>query len=446
MQKLLLAILLFTFTFIFINSIHTQALSMSEYFISSEVGPCLTSGGNPKACDISKPNEALVLSAVESLRTEWMSTSQEVCSKAVISGNFLDGNIIEFTGTNQKIFATVTLRDMDLDDINSLSNLGTKATTQGNLSTSTISIMQDSSPKPLSLVGSSYWTENAGSNSANSRNGVLLEFFDKNNNPTEINGFGAWFGDIETRSNVLPAFMRLYDKDGNNLSENIFIPETENTNLTQCGTTSGSGKGCGNNTTRWIGFSDSQTVSVQKLLIVVGEDDLGSDGSREHLSFTGATIAVLANCPISPTLTVTPSYTITITPSPTSKPTPSPDPTSTPVILNTPKTTTTLLPTETQPTATTQPTTTIQPTNRVKATTKPKVSPVRNTPTPSFTPTTRHYSIPYFTPIASRNPKLPKVCKQPVKYIIQNKLRKEIQQTILSEKYKLIHINLKYWK
>lgn len=409
---------------------------MSEYFISNEVGPCLTSGGNPKACDISKPNEALVLSTVESLRTEWMITSQKICSEAVMSGNFLDGNTIEFTGTNQKISATVTLRDLNLDDINSPNSLGTKAITQGNLTTTTTSTMQDSAPKPLSLVTLPYWTENAGSNAPNSRNGVLFEFFDENKNPVEVNSFGAWFGDIETRSNVLPAFMRLYDKDDNNLSENILIQETENTDPTQCGTTSGSGKGCGNSTTRWIGFH-SPLPSVQKLLIVVGEDDLGSDGSREHLSFTGATLAVLSNCPISPTLT----------PLPTTMPLPTflPDPTSTPV-SNTPEPTVSPLPTEIYPTATIPPTTTVRPTKRVKATTKPKVSPVRNTPTPSLTPTVRYHTTPPFTPVITRIPKLPPICKRPVKFIIKNKIWRKIQRGKLSEKYKLVYPYSRSWK
>lgn len=400
MQKLLLALL--SFAFVFTNSIHTQALSMSQYFISSEVGPCLTSGGNPKACDVSKPNETFVLSTVESLRTEWMSTSQKVCSEAVISGNFLDGNTIEFTGTNQKISATVTLRDLNLDDINSPNSFGTKATTQGSLTTTTTSTMQDSAPKPLSLTTLPYWTENTGSNTSNSRNGVLFEFFDENENPIAVDGFGAWFGDIETRSNVLPAFMRLYNQDGNNLSENILINEDKNTDLNQCGTTSGTGKSCGNHTTRWIGFnsSDNQTTSVQKFLVVVGEDDLDADGSREHLSFIGTTLAISTNCPTTPI------------PSPTHTPEPSvtPDPTSTPVISNTPE---------------------------------PTAIPL---PTPSLTPTARHHTTPPVTPVTTRIPKLSPVCKRPVKYIVQNRIWKEIQRVKLLEKYKLIHINLKYWK
>lgn len=381
---------------------------MSQYFISTEVGPCLTSGGNPKACDPTKQEETSVLSAVEDLHTEWLSMSKRICSEAVIGGNFLDGNTIEFIGTNQKISATITLRDLNLDDINSPNSFGTKATTQGSLTTTTTSTLQDSAPKPLSLATLPYWTENSGSNTPNSRNGILFEFFDENKNPIEVDGFGAWFGDLETRHDVLPAFMRTYDRNGEALSENILINEDENTDLNQCGTTSGTGKGCGNHTTRWIGFnsSDDQPTSVQKFLIVVGEDDLGADGSREHLSFIGTTLAISTNCP--PTPIPSPTHT----PKPTSSPEPSvtPDPTSTPVISNTPE---------------------------------PTAIPF---PIPSLTPTARHHTTPPVTPVTTRILKLPPVCKRPAKYIVQNRIWKEIQRAKLSEGYRLIHINLKYWK
>lgn len=314
------------------------AKSDFQVYTSKEIGPCLTSGGNPKACDPTKQADADKLQEVEDLQAKWLTDNTKICSEAVVSGNFLDDNTIEFITNEQKISASISLRDMNLDDISSLNNLGTKSNTQGVLTTSTTATMQDFAPKPLSRATQPYWTENSGSNSSNSRNAILFEFFDNNGNPFTINSFGAWFGDIETRSDVLPAIMRVYNSTGQAVSENIEILENTDTNLALCGSTSGIGVGCGNHTTRWIGFTQQGSSEIQKVLIVVGEDDTEGDGSREHLSFIGASIAINSNCPsISSTTTPIPTTTSVPTPTPTTQvqATITPTPTTSP-IHNTP--------------------------------------------------------------------------------------------------------------
>lgn len=407
LSGILLLLLTGVFSLVYAENTYTS-------FVSKEVGPCLTSGGNPKACDPNKPDEAEVLTNVEYLRSEWLASAQQACVQAVVDGNFLDDNTIEFTAGDQKISASITLRDLKLEDISTPNSLGTLATTQGNLSTSTTSIMQDFAPKPLSLASQPYWTENSGSNSANSRNAILFEFFDENNQPIAINAFGAWFGDLETRSDVLPAFMRFYDENGQVLSENILIPEDQDTDQSQCGSGVSSGKGCGNHTTRWIGFSRSENTEVQKMLIVVGEDDLGSDGSREHLSFIGASLGVNATCPVP---------TVSSTPLPSSAPTATATPLPSPVITDTPEVT--IMPTDSvTPTTTAIPTQTVTPVVTISTTTTPvpTISPTA-TPAPTINPTiTPRVSV---VPIPRTH--LSRVCREPLHLRFEKKLYKRIK-------------------
>lgn len=51
----------------------------------------------------------------------------------------------------------------------------------------------------------------------------------------------------------------------------------------------GTGAGCGNVTTRFIGFASD--VVIAKMIVVVGDDDLGGNGFKEHLSFAAPLIA-----------------------------------------------------------------------------------------------------------------------------------------------------------
>jgi hypothetical protein len=345
-----------------------------KYFISDEVKPCLTSGGNAKACDIYNPAELLVVNMTHNLRNNWVSHSLTNCSEIPTRGNYIDGSTVEFlTPTNEKVVAKISLRDISVIDSQN-NSMGVLATTQGSLNSTIGSTMQDSSPKPITWMDLPYWTENVGSSLEGNRNAVLFEFFDSAGFPTEVASFGAWFGDLEARSDVHPATIITYDRNGNPLAPKVDITENIGTDLSKCGSSTSLGQGCGNQTTRWIGFTDVDTRNVQKVLVTVGEDDIGGDGSREHLSFTGPTIIRNFGCVATSTPTLVPTMTETPTAVPTNTPLPSPTyiPTATP--------TSTILP---SPTFTPMPSSTIKPTT----TQSPRSS---STPTPTAKHTGSH--------------------------------------------------------
>jgi hypothetical protein len=56
--------------------------------------------------------------------------------------------------------------------------------------------------------------------------------------------------------------------------------------------------GCGNETTRWIGFTNYTGAMVHSMMIIVGDDDDGDDGKTEHLSMVAPTIATQCVVPI----------------------------------------------------------------------------------------------------------------------------------------------------
>jgi uncharacterized repeat protein (TIGR01451 family) len=155
--------------------------------------------------------------------------------------------------------------------------------------------LQDTAPRPASLFDSagnhpSYWTENVGSTT--SRNGILFTF------SKPVAAFGAWFGDVETRAdgNGTPALLRLLDANGQRIGQDIPITPTTISNggafasvdQAQCGT-SFTDRGCGNKSTRWIGFVDGM-ARVKQALVIVGDDDFGDVGDTEHMSFIGANL------------------------------------------------------------------------------------------------------------------------------------------------------------
>lgn len=354
-----------------------------KFFISDEVSPCITSGGNPKNCDQNNQTDLLVLNTTHNLRNDWVKYNLDRCSTIPIRGNYVEDNKVEYIfPSGDKIYSTTKLMDLNIDDIINTDSIGIPASTQGTLNTNITSSMQDYSPKPVSWLDLPYWTENSGSSTTGSRNALLFEFYNTEMNPIGINSFGAWFGDLETRSDSVTGFIRAYDSTQNALTENIVISENNGTDLNQCGNTTGIGKGCGNHTTRWIGFSELNEARIQKLLFAVGEDDLGADGSREHLSFTGPTIAMALNC-------VTP--TVNIISSPSTTPTPTSIPTILPSVTLEPTPTNTMIPTPTNipspvPTSTPLPTAIITSTVAPTETILPTITPTPSLLSPTLTP------------------------------------------------------------
>jgi len=373
-----------------------------RFFISNEVSPCITSGGNPKNCDQYNPSDLLVLNTTHNLRNEWVKYNLDRCTTIPIRGNYIEDNKVEYLfPTGERIYSTTRLMDLSFNDVVDTNSIGIPANSQGNLNINTTSSMQDYSPKPISWLDLPYWSESSGSSTSGSRNALLFEFHDSEMNPIGVNSFGAWFGDIETRTDSVPAFARVYDSAQNSLTQNIIISENDGSDLNQCGNTTGVGQGCGNHTTRWIGFSELSNTRIQKLLVAVGEDDLGADGSREHLSFTGPTIAMASTC-------ATP--TVNIIPSPSTTPIPSPTPTVLPTITIEPTPTNTPSPI---PTFTSTPIPTVVITSAItpSITSSPTTTPNPTVESPTITPTPISLTL------------KPKLCLKSYKWNHQTKIR-----------------------
>ncbi|MBV6626028.1 MAG: hypothetical protein KI793_24365 [Rivularia sp. (in: Bacteria)] len=159
--------------------------------------------------------------------------------------------------------------------------------------------LQASSPRPSSLYNSSnqpaFWNQTniPPSTTDNKRFAVRFTF------DSPVKSFGAWFGDLETRTqDGTPAFLRLLDASGNRIGKDIAIQpnqisdgnSTQAVNQSQCGN-SGNDTGCGNESTRWVGFIDNNAIPrVKQVLVIVGDDDINDNGDTEILSFIGANI------------------------------------------------------------------------------------------------------------------------------------------------------------
>jgi parallel beta-helix repeat protein len=187
---------------------------------------------------------------------------------------------------------TTSVQLIDLDPAG-ISCTGTPAIGSPFLANS--STLQSTSPRPSILHNSTnqpnFWNENTGD--TKSRNAVLFSF------DRPVSSFGAWFGDLETRktiANGTPAILRLLDASGNRIGNDISIDPTDISNggtftVLDQSTCNSSSNGCGNNSTRWVGFVDTSSVArVSKALVIVGDAVLGGDGKGEHLSFIGADI------------------------------------------------------------------------------------------------------------------------------------------------------------
>lgn len=199
--------------------------------------------------------------------------------------------------------------------------------------------LQDGAPRPSALPGCYYNDSLRGSSSY--ANGLLFSFSEP------LSAFGGWFGDLESKPTGTAyyaagrdggtgiggalAYLRLFFEDGT-MQESPILPtrapagpwtlaETPppsfaldaGGNVAYCGgPNQGDPVGCGNQTTRWIGFvADNPAKRVVKFLVTVGDDDHSgagpSDGPNvscaggdaqscnsgtESLSFIGPTICV----------------------------------------------------------------------------------------------------------------------------------------------------------
>ncbi|MBH0010036.1 hypothetical protein [Salinibacterium sp. SWN1162] len=146
--------------------------------------------------------------------------------------------------------------------------------------------LQDGAPRPTLLqgctatTGYSYGASSNSGDNADTRDGVEFRF------STGVLGFGAWFGDLETRTDGLgvPALLRLYLADDTLLSESEIAPSGDQS---LC---SNSDDGCGNESTRWVGFTADLATPVYRMVVIVGDEDATGDAKREGMSFIGPSV------------------------------------------------------------------------------------------------------------------------------------------------------------
>lgn len=174
--------------------------------------------------------------------------------------------------------------------------------------------LQDCAPKPTRLVSTAeggplasptpYWTVGGFGSAADQStlDSVLFTFSEP------VDNFGAWFGDLETRSDDAGGdggelgYLKLYDAAGAVLSVQPIVPNVQTPIVAGvtpfgCGGSSNADtSACGNHGTRFLGFT-WDTPDVAAFQVVVGDDDncnnvpTACDGSSERLSFIGPTHA-----------------------------------------------------------------------------------------------------------------------------------------------------------
>lgn len=149
-------------------------------------------------------------------------------------------------------------------------------------------ILQGDAPRPDVLTdgvgctgtGGFYYNVISGTGEGTTRDAIEFTF------GRPVLGFGAWFGDLESRvtGGGVAALMRLYDESGTLLSETTITPTA-----TTC---SGSINACGNNTTRWLGFVADPTEPVSRMVVIVGDEDAAGTATAEGISIIGPTLAM----------------------------------------------------------------------------------------------------------------------------------------------------------
>ena len=151
--------------------------------------------------------------------------------------------------------------------------------------------LQGGAPRPTSLESNAAcstsagfaYAEVGGAGEGTTRDAVEFTF------SRPVLGFGAWFGDLETRTDGqgVPAVVRLYGSGGVLLSDRQVQPGPTYLPQSNCSNTY---TGCGNNTTRWLSFVADPDEPVTRMVVIVGDDDAGGTAVDEGLGFIGPTL------------------------------------------------------------------------------------------------------------------------------------------------------------
>jgi hypothetical protein len=229
--------------------------------------------------------------AANALDDDWVTAAGMSTADASAGGlNGSNNSAMQFVTVGTGFFAVSTREMGSLGDINSAPCQGKNISIGRTIFSNNIAL-QEGAPRPTVIASTVFsYSENLGgfSPTSGARNALLFDF------DISRNGFGAWFGDVESRALVpadTRAVVRFFDAGGNRLGNDFVINETDTS--------------YGNKATRWIGFLKT-TATVKSMLVIVGDNDsftplaplFDSDGkfspqvngigTNEHLSFIGA--------------------------------------------------------------------------------------------------------------------------------------------------------------
>lgn len=298
-------------TFVFCLMLTASAVIAQNCALGSEVtapaGGTVTTATTLKVYNSQEtgPNSAAARTTVDTYDDAWRAG---VSSANIGNGFFTVSNAatpqqtVSVPQTNAfNIFAlniSYDYRDFQLDyRTTARPCIGSQITTPGErvafLSKDTTMQTVQAAPRPSSLYSTAnqplVYDEIEASSQPNrnkTANAVVFTF------STPVKAFGAWFGDVETRTtgDGNPAIVRFLDSAGNRIGSDVLI-QPRTTSQSSCGDDA---VGCGNQTTRWIGFVDATaTARVKQMVLIVGYQG-GSDScwADQRISFIGPTVPI----------------------------------------------------------------------------------------------------------------------------------------------------------
>lgn len=289
-----------------------NAITDQNFGFDLQIGSCSIGGGtvdpnvNPYISEEVRRNVIATRNLTDTLDDNWRNAatggnSQGNIVKPWFGTTNAPGSISNFTyvdpATSATTNTTVELVEVPIADAAPCAGQANSSSSNPELGTG--NSLQASSPRPASLYDTNnqpaFWNQTnvPPSSTDNSRFAVRFTF------DSPVKSFGAWFGDLETRTeDGTPAVLRLLDASGNRIGNDISITpnqisdgnNTQTVDQSQCGN-SGNDTGCGNQSTRWVGFiDDNATPRVKQVLVIVGDDDFNDNGDTEILSFIGANV------------------------------------------------------------------------------------------------------------------------------------------------------------
>ncbi|MFN8493415.1 MAG: SdrD B-like domain-containing protein [Caldilineaceae bacterium] len=272
---------------------------------TSYIGDEVYGGAGPSPVNCADPVYVNARPTLDAQRATWVASAQSAIPDSAPLGSFVPGPA--GTPVNAPLVLvqpdgfSLTVTPVDLPAAQGLHS-GSNATGAPSFANVQINgsptgcTMQDNAPRPSTATGGDFYFNQL--SSLHGLNGVLFTF------STPVQAFGAFLGDLETSVRGTLAFMRLLDSSGQLIAD---VPISSTLSITggvaaenaQCSLTNVPGAevtaqglwpGCGNGSTRWIGFVT--TTPVAQALIVVGDNDPlpGGRGLTERLSFMGPAV------------------------------------------------------------------------------------------------------------------------------------------------------------